>query len=123
MKSLWNSFLHQLDQSRHDLLRIIPLDKMEIRTWVCFPHVRHLPPANPVRGGDDPAIRSLPEHFSESDDRHCTAFDQVSQNRARPNGWKLVYVADQNQPGVVGKSPHQRVHQQYIHHRRFIHNQ
>ena len=45
------------------------------------------------------------------------------KHRARPNGRKLVHVADQNQSGVVGKSPQQRVHQQHIHHRGLIHDQ
>src|SRR5437667_3988114 len=105
MKSLRNSLLHQLDQCRHDLLRVVPLDEIEILTRVCFPHVRHLTSTNAVRSDDDPAIRCLPEYFCEPHNWHHTALDQVMEHRAGPNRGKLVYVADQNQRGVVGNSP------------------
>src|SRR5208282_4525637 len=32
-KAFWNSLLHELDQRCHDLLRIVPLDEMEVGTW------------------------------------------------------------------------------------------
>src|ERR1700724_725331 len=104
MKSLRNSFLHQLDQCCHNLLRIVPLDKMEILAWVCFLQLRHLPSADAMRRCDDPAVRRLPEHFSEADDRHYTTFDQVPKHRPRPNRGKLVHVADQNESAGVGKT-------------------
>jgi hypothetical protein len=62
--------------------------------------------------GDDPAVRRLPEHFREA---HCrdTALDQVMKHCARSNGWKLVYVADQNESGAVRNRPNKGVHQRY----------
>ncbi len=96
---------------------------MEVGTRVCSAHVRHLPSANPVRVGDDPAVRRLPEHFGEAHDRHDAALDQVLKHRARPHGRKLVHVADQNQPGAVRNSPHEGVHQRHVHHRGFVHDQ
>jgi hypothetical protein len=58
-------------------------------------------PRNARRVGDDPAVRSLPEHFGESHDWYDTAFDQVLKHCARSHGRKLVYVADQNQTGAA----------------------
>src|SRR5436853_655995 len=101
MKSLRNSLLHQLDHCRDDLLRVIPLDEMEILARVSFPHVRHLTSTNAVRSGDDPAACRLPEHLGEAHNWHHTALDEVMEHRAGPNRGKLVHVADQNQPGVV----------------------
>src|ERR1019366_4603066 len=122
-KPFWNSILHQLDQRCHDLLRVVPLDKMEVGTRVGSPHIGHLPLADAVRVGDDVTVRRLPEYFGEANDWHYAALDQVSEHRARSHGRKLVYVADQNQPCAVRKSPHQRVHQRHIHHRGLVHDQ
>src|SRR5439155_16245147 len=85
-KPFWNSLLHQLDQRCRNLLRVVPLDEMEVGTRVCPSHIGHLPPANPVRIGDDMAARSLPEHFRESHNWYYTALDEVLKHRARPNG-------------------------------------
>ena len=71
-----------------------------------------------MRAGDDLAVRRLPEHFREAHGRHDAALDQVMKNCARPNGRKLVYVADKNQPGEIQNSPHQRLRQRPTHHGR-----
>jgi hypothetical protein len=94
-KPFWNSLLHQLDQRRGDLFRVIPFDEVEIGIRVGSAHVGHLPSADAVRVGDDVAVRSLPEHFGEPHDWHDPALDQVLKQRARSHGRKLVYVADQ----------------------------
>ena len=123
MEPFWNSLLHHLHQRCCDLFRVVAFDEMEIGTRIGFEHVGHLPSANPVRVGDDVAARSLPEHFGEPHDWHDPALDQVPEHRARSHGRKLVYVADQNQSGAVGDSPHERVHQRHVHHRGFVHDQ
>src|SRR5713226_1436412 len=64
-KPFWNSLLHQLDQRCCDLLRVVPLDEVEIGTRVSPTHIGHLPSADAVRVGDDLAVRRLPEHFGE----------------------------------------------------------
>src|SRR5208283_3842729 len=101
-KPFWNPLLHQLDQRCRDLLRVVPLDEMEVGTRVGTAHVWHLPPANPVRVGDDVAVRRLPEHFGQPHNWHDPALDQVLKHRARPNGRKLIHVADQNQTRADG---------------------
>ena len=122
-KPFWNSLLHQLDEHCRDLLRVIPLDEMEVGTRVSSAHVRHLAPANPVRTGDDVAARSLPEYFGEPHNWYDATFDQVLKHRARPNGRKLVYVADQNESGAVGNRPHKGMHQRHVYHRGLIDDQ
>ena len=67
---------------------------MEVGIRVCSAHVRRLSTADAVRVSDDPAVRSLPEHFHEAHDGHDPTVDQVMEHRARPDGRKLVYVAD-----------------------------
>src|SRR5437016_2476178 len=104
-EALRNSLLHQLDERGGDFLWLVPLDEVEIRVPPCAMYVRHLSAADAVGAGDDAAIRRLPEDFREPDGRHDAALDQIMQRRARPNGWKLVYVADQYQPGVVRHRP------------------
>jgi len=123
MKSLRNPVLHQLHQRCHNLLRIVPLDEVEVGTRAGSAHVRHLPSLNAVRVGDDVAVRSLPEYFGEPHNWYDAAFDQVMEHRARSHRRKLIHVPDQNQPRAVGQSPHQRVHQRHIHHRGFVHDQ
>jgi hypothetical protein len=64
----------------------------------------------PIRGvGEDPAVRRLPEHFREAQGRDSAALDQVMKHGARSNGWKLVYVADQNESGAVRNRPNKGV--------------
>jgi hypothetical protein len=115
--------LHQLEQCRDYLLGLISLDEMEVETWVCSAHVRHLPSANPVRVHDDLAACRLPEDFSEAHGRHYAALDQVLKHRARTFGGKLVYVANQYDSGAVGNRPHKGVHQRHVHLRGLIDDQ
>ena len=114
--------MHQLHQRCRDLFRVIPFDEMEIGTRVCSARVRHLSSANAVCVDNDPTARRLPEHFGESDNWYDSALDQVLKHRARPNGWKLIHVPDQNQSGAVRNRPHKRMHQRHVYHRRFVHD-
>src|SRR5438445_9099440 len=109
-KPFWNSLLHQLDEHCRDLLRVIPLDEMEIGTRVCSAHVRHLSSADAVCVGDDVAARRLTEHFGESHNWYDSTLDQVLKHRAGPNGRKLIYIADQNQSGAVRNRPQKGMH-------------
>jgi hypothetical protein len=83
-KPFWDSLPHKLDQGCDDLFRLVPLDEMEVGTRVGSTHIGHLPSADAVRVGDDPAARRLPEHFCEAHGRNDAAFDQVMEHRARP---------------------------------------
>ena len=123
MESFRNPLLQQLDQCRDDLLRLVPLDEMEVRTRVSSAHVWHLAPANAVRVDDNSAVRRLPEDFSETHNWYDVAFYQVMEHRSRPNGRKLVDIADKNESGAVGNRPQKGIHQRHIHHRGFIDDQ
>src|SRR4029077_6441872 len=100
-EALRNSFLHQLDECRGDLLWLIPFNEVEIGVSPCSAQVWHLSAADAVGIHNDLAVRRLPEDFRQAHDRHHAALDQTMQRRARPDRGKLVYVANQNQPGMV----------------------
>jgi hypothetical protein len=63
-----------------------------------------------VRSGDNPAFRRLPEHLGEASDRDGAGGDDVGQDLTRSDGGKLVDVADDQQSGVIGNGPEQRLH-------------
>ena len=83
--------------------QIVPLNEMEVGTRVGSPHIRHLPPANPVRIGDDVTVRCLPEHLGETHNGHDSALDQVMEHRARPNGRKLIHTRPESIPSGSGE--------------------
>jgi hypothetical protein len=67
-----------------------------------------------VGAGDDPALGGLAEDLGQSHNGYGTRRYDVGQNLTRPNGGKLINVADNQQRGVVGDRSQQRLHQQDI---------
>src|SRR2546425_8058089 len=61
-----------------DLLRIVPLDEMEVGTRVCPAQFRHLTPTNPVRVDDDLAVRRLPEHLGQRSEEHTSELQSLA---------------------------------------------
>ena len=49
--------------------------------------------------------------------------DDVGQDLARTDGGQLVDVADDQQRGIVGNGPHQRLHQHDVDHRGLVDDQ
>ena len=67
--------------------------------------LRHQALVDPMRVGDDPALRRLPEHLGQPDHRHRPAGDDVGQHLARPDRGQLVDVADQDQGRPLAAPP------------------
>ena len=61
--------------------------------------VGHPPFIDGVRADDDTALRLLPKHLGQADDRNRAGADHVGQHLPRPDGGELVDVADQKQRG------------------------
>ncbi len=52
--------------------------------------------------------------------RHRARADDVGEHLARADRRQLVDVADQDQRGVIGHRPQERVHQRHVDHRRLV---
>jgi hypothetical protein len=102
------------------LAAYVPLDEIEVGAGLGCAKFRHLPLADQMRAGDDLAGGRLPEHFSQSNDGNHSALNQVPQCIARPNGRKLIAVADHNQTSILRESPEEGMHEQHVHHRDLI---
>ena len=74
-----------------------------------------------MRIDDDPALGRLPEHVGQAHDRNRTGSDDVCEHLAGANRGQLVNVADKQQGGMIGHGLQQRLHQQDIDHRAFVH--
>src|SRR5262249_40219124 len=118
-----NPLLQQLDQCHDDLLRLVPLDEMEVGTRVCSAHVWHLAPANPVRVGNNSAVGRLPEDFSETHNWYDPAFYQVMEQRSRPTDGSWSTSPTRMNPARLGTARRSKCISGTIHHRGFINDQ
>ena len=66
--------------------------------------------------GDDPAVGSLSKHLGQPHHRHRAGGDNVGEHLTGADRRELVYVADDQQRGVIGHRLHQRLHQQDVNH-------
>jgi len=58
-----NPGLNHLQQRAGDMLRFCPVDEIKVRFRLLNGQFRHVSLVDPVGGGDDPAVRRLPEKF------------------------------------------------------------
>ena len=66
------------------------------------------------------AFGRLTEYLRQMHNRQMAACDQITQNITRANRWKLIRIADKNQPARKFQRAQQRFKQQRIHHRRLV---
>ena len=64
----------------------------------------------------DPTLCGLTVDLGQSHNRHRTGSDHVGQNLPRTDGRELINVTHDQQGGMVGNRPQQRLHQQNIDH-------
>ena len=89
-------------QLRHVIRRhkfVVEADKFKVAVRG---KLRHLPVVNAVGVAHNGAYLRLAEDVFQPYDGHFFAADNVLQNRARPDGRKLVHVADENQTATAG---------------------
>src|ERR1700720_4396273 len=108
--------LHQFDDPRHGGFGIVRLHKIEVAVALGPGEVGNGAPVDLVRAGADPAVGGLAKDFGQAHDRHRAGSDDVGQDLTRADGGELVDVADDQQRGMVGDGPHQRLHQQDVDH-------
>ena len=101
-------------------LRIVRRHEVEVALALGPAKVRDRALVDAVGVDDDPAHRRLAEHLGQAHHRDRPRGDDVGQHLARSHRGKLVDVADDQQGGVVGDRLQERVHQQHVHHRRFV---
>lgn len=101
-------------RSRHEI---------EVRLPIGLAEIGQLPRIDRMRRGDDLALGCLPEHLGQSDHGHRVRADDVSQHLAGPDRGELVDIADNQQRRGAGYSLQERLHQQHIDHRAFVHDQ
>ena len=73
------------------------IDDVEVTVLSALCTFGQVPAVDPVGVDDDPAFGCLPEHLSQTRDRHAPRIDDVGQHLPRPNRWQLVHVPDEQQ--------------------------
>ena len=63
---------HDLQQLGHTVFRLVAADEVKVAARV-LARLRHQAPVDPMRVGDDPALRRLPEYLGQPDHRHRPA--------------------------------------------------
>ena len=69
-----------------------------------------------VGGGDDAALRGLPEHLGQSDHWYGTRRDYIREHLPRSHGGKLVDIANDQQSSGSGHCLYERLHQHDVDH-------
>jgi len=122
-KQLRNAGLNQFDDPRHSSFGIIGLHKIKIAVTVGLGEIGNGALVDPVRGGDNPALRGLAKYLGQPHDRHGAGSDDIGQHLTRADRGELIDVADDQQRGIIGDRLHQRLHQHDVHHRGLIDDQ
>ena len=116
--------LYKLRHQPGNLLRIFPLQEIEVRVGRgSRDRGRRLAAIDLVRGGDDPAVSRLAKDFFQPDHRHHPAGDHMVQSHPRPDRGKLVHVSNQNQRPVGGMGRQQLAHERNIQHGTLVDHQ
>ena len=79
-----------------------------------------LPRDDPVRIGDDGTLRSLTENLFQADARHNSGADDASQNIARTDTGKLIFVPDHDDPARRPQRAQQAFKEHGIHHAHLV---
>ena len=118
-----NALADQGQDAFHRLFGILRGHEVEVAVALSRVELRHLARVDPMRIDDDPALGRLPEHVGQAHDRDRTGADDVREHLAGANRGQLVNVADEQQGGMIGHGLQQRLHQQDIDHRAFVHHE
>ena len=100
-EALGDAGLHQLDDPRHRGFGIVRLHEVEVAVTLGLREIGHRALVDPVRAGDDPALGGLPKDLDQPHHRDRARGDDVGQDLTRPDGGKLVDVADDQQRSVI----------------------
>jgi len=100
-ETLRHSVRDEFNDLMHDLLRIFPLDKVEVLepSGTGFSEEWGQPAVHPVRIGDDQAVFSLSKNIFQNHDGTDAGFDDIFKHMPRADRRQLVNVPDQDQCG------------------------
>ena len=68
----------------------------------------------------DTALALLPEDFGEADARQYAGAQNILEHRARPYGWKLVDITDQDHMAALRYRGKEMLHEYDVHHGHLI---
>src|SRR5258707_3541295 len=115
--------LDQLDNTLHRDLGLFDRHEVEIAFGSWRSEIGNSSLIDPMRIGDDAALRGLAKYLGETNNRQSTGCDDVRQHLSGADRWKLVDGADDQQRSAVRHRLQQRLHQHDVDHRGLVDNQ
>jgi hypothetical protein len=114
-----DAILHDCQQLAHPVFRLCCIDEVEIAVEGGS-KLGHHAAVDPMRVGDDQALRRLAKDFRQAHDRHRAGGNHVGEHLPGTHRGKLVDITDEQQRRSFRNGAQYRPHQRHIDHRGFV---